>query len=104
LAIHLADDPVGSQLRAQVEELMIHLLQSPSPVLRFWSCFGVGTLKCERSICVLREIAQNDQGLCPGWWYVREEAEDALEWIAGKAGKERIPLLARKANDSDTLA
>ena len=76
---------------------MLRLLDSCSPVLRFWACFGLGGLKCKSAIPRLQEIARSDRSIYPGWWYVREEAEDALEWIAGRAGKDRVPVHLRKA-------
>jgi len=101
LAMHLGEDPVGSEMRKQAEDLMILLLQSPSPALRFWSCFGLGTLRCERAVPHLHKLSQDDDEVCPGWWYVREEAADALDWIAGKPGRERIPIPLRKAGTTE---
>lgn len=101
LAKHLNEDPVGADLRTKAEDLMIDLLRSPSPVLRFWSCFGLGTLGCPRAVPHLREVSQKDPDECPGWWYIREEAEDALEWIAGRPGQDRIPIHMRNPRTTE---
>ncbi|MCD8534204.1 MAG: HEAT repeat domain-containing protein [Verrucomicrobia bacterium] len=101
LAKHLDDDSVGADLRAKAEDLMIDLLRSASPVLRFWSCFGLGTLGCQRAVPHLHEVSQKDPDLCPGWWYIREEAEDALEWIAGRPTQDRIPIHMRKPRTTE---
>ena len=98
LASHLCYARKGTALRAQAEELMIHLLQSPSPTLRFWACFGLGTMRCERAIPDLQKLRKNDQEICPGWWPLREEAEDALERIAGRPGEDRVPVHLRKSS------
>ncbi|HWQ90683.1 MAG TPA: HEAT repeat domain-containing protein, partial [Clostridia bacterium] len=84
LAIHLASDSVRSQLRRKAEDLMIEMLQFPSPMLRFWACYGLGRLGCQRAIPRLLKLKREDRDVCPGWWYVWEEAEDAIEWIAGR--------------------
>jgi len=95
LAMHLGDAPARSRFRQRAEDLMIEMLRSPSPTLRFWACFGVGTLGCRRAIPQLRKLRRMDQSVCPGWWYVREEAEDAIERIGGRPGQERRPLHMR---------
>jgi len=102
MAVHLALVSARSSLRQEAEKLMLRLLNSPSPTLRFWSCFGLGQLGCERAISRLRKISATDTEICPGWWYVREEAEDALDWIAGKPGKDRIPVHLRNRKDLKT--
>ena len=41
-----------------------------------------------------KELAEQDTRIYPSWWRVCEEAEDAIEWVHGRKGKERnfIPL------------
>jgi hypothetical protein len=97
MAIHLSDVE-ETELRRKVEDLMISLLESPSPVLRFWSCYGLGALACKRAVPLLRNLSAHDREVCPGWWHVREEAEDALEWIAGRPGKDRVPVHLRHSH------
>jgi HEAT repeat protein len=97
LAMNLRWASPKNGLRLRAEELMMELLDSPSPVLRFWACFGLGSLLCQRAIPQLRKLANEDASLCPGWWFVSEEAEDALEWIAGRPGKERTAVHLRNA-------
>ena len=95
LAMHLRWATGKSSRRRKAEDLMIGLLKSPSAELRFWSCFGLGQLKCRRANPELRRLIREDQEVYPGWWHVREEAEDALEWIAGRLGTDRIPVHKR---------
>ncbi len=101
LAMHLQEHHFGSDLRTQAEDVMIHLLKSPSPTLRFWCCFGLGTLKCMRAVPYIRQLSQEDKDVCPGWWYVHEEAEDALERISGRPGAQRIPVHLRKPDSTE---
>jgi HEAT repeat protein len=72
-----------------VETTLIKSLGDASPVVRFWSCYAVGQIKMKKSLPILHELKANDQEVCPGWWYVSEEAEDAIEWINGRDGKDR---------------
>jgi hypothetical protein len=95
LALHLGSGSARSRQRRQAEDLMIELLRSPSPTLRFWACFGLGTLGCRRAVPQLRKLKRTDHDICPGWWYVCEEAEDAIDWIAGRPGQDRQPLHMR---------
>lgn len=96
IAMHLRKDPAVPELHVEAESLMISFLQSSSQTLRFWACFGLGTIRSERAIPLLREISQKDEDIYPGWWFVWEEAEDALEWIAGRPGADRVPVHLRK--------
>ena len=73
LTIHLERASARSSLRLKAEKLIFCALRSSSPTLRFWACFGLGTLGCERAIPRLHKIAVADTELCPGWWYVRED-------------------------------
>jgi hypothetical protein len=79
-----------SKLRTAAEEILLKSLKDPSPTIRFWSCYAVGSLKMKNAIPILKELQANDHAVCPGWWYISEEAEDAIEWINGRPGKERI--------------
>lgn len=97
LANHQHRASLRSGLRLKTEELMLRLLDSPSPTLRFWACYGLGSLRTQRAIPRLRKLVREDTSLCPGRWYVREEAEDALEWIASRPGKNRTPVHLKKA-------
>ena len=104
LSIHLNSASPKSGLRREAEKLMLEMLDSPSPVLRFWACFGLGSLGIRRAIPRLRKLAREDTSICPGWWYVREEAEDALERIAGRPGKDRTAVHLRKTGNTEPNA
>lgn len=87
----------NNRLREAVENTLLKSLKDPSPVVRFWSCYAVGRIGLKKAIEVLEEIKTNDTEICPNWWYVSEEAEDAIEWINGREGKNRIPVKDRKS-------
>jgi HEAT repeat protein len=95
LGMHLDSDRVRSRLARRAEDLMLELLESSSPTLRFWACFGLAALGSQRAVPRLRKLRRTDKSICPGWWYVHEEAEDALELIAGRAPRDRLPVHLR---------
>ena len=101
LAMNLEWASRKTRLRLKAEGLMMQMLDSPSPTLRFWACFGLGSLRCHRAIPLLRKLAREDASVCPGWWFVSEEAEDALERIAGRPGKDRTAVHLRQAADTE---
>lgn len=103
LSMHL-DSGTPRGLRRKAEDLMIGMLRSPSPTLRFWACFGLGGLRCRRAIPQLRKLKRTDHDVCPGWWYVWEEAEDALEKIVGRSGHARQPLHMRAQENPELHA
>jgi len=102
LAMHLEFDPARSRWRRRAEDLMIELLQSPFPALRFWACFGLGTLRSRRAVPRLRKLERTDRSVCPGWWYVREEAEDAIWRIAGRAPQDRLLVPMRRPGNTES--
>ena len=77
------------------EDALLEGLSDASPTVRFWCCYGLGTLRSQRAIAPLEHLREHDSSLAPGWWYVREEAADALCWIAGKPGEDRVPVSQR---------
>jgi len=56
-----------------------------------------------RAVPQLRKLKRTDRELCPGW-YVREEAEDAIERIAGRPGQEREPVHMRTQQNDEPKA
>jgi hypothetical protein len=89
----------NKQLRRKVENVLIRGLNDPSPVVRFWSCYAVGQKKIKKAIPILENLVNIDTDICPGWWYISEEAEDAIEWINGRDCKDRIPVKDRKVTE-----
>lgn len=83
------------KLRIAAEEILVKSLSDSSPVVRFWSCYAVGMMKLEKAVSILEDLQANDHEICPGWWYVSEEAEDAIETINGRDFKDRIPVNQR---------
>jgi HEAT repeat protein len=85
--------------RQLVETTLIENLGDPSPTVRFWSCYAVGQMKLKNALSVLRELKENDHMVCPNWWYVSEEAADAIEWIKGRSGESRVPVNDRNKTE-----
>jgi len=83
------------KLRQKAETAILTAIKDKSPEVRFWSCFAAGKIKLREALPVLHKIKGEDKSVNPGWWHVSEEAEDAIEWIHGRAGKNRIPLESR---------
>ena len=83
------------KLRQKAETAILVALKDESPEVRFWSCFAAGKIKMKEALPILHKIKNEDNSVNPGWWYVSEEAEDAIEWINGRDGKDRIPLHSR---------
>jgi HEAT repeat protein len=77
------------------EDALLEGLSDASPTVRFWCCFGLGKLRSQRAIAPLEHLRKTDSALAPGWWYVHEEAADALCWIAGGPGEDRVPASNR---------
>lgn len=78
----------------KVEQVLLKEISDSSPIVRFWCCYGLGNMRSHRAIEQLKALRQ-DYVLCPGWWYVSEEAEDALARIAGLAAPDRVPVHLR---------
>ena len=83
------------KLRIDAENILLKTLKDSSPEVRFWSCYAVGELKMIKAVPILEELQEKDSGICPGWWYVSEEAEDAIAKIFNREWKDRIPLNQR---------
>jgi hypothetical protein len=83
------------KLRRQVEKTVIAALSDDSPEVRFWACYAAGQLKIENALSRLAELAENDTEDWGAWWYVSEEAADAIEWIHGRYTESRIPVAQR---------
>ena len=88
-----------NRLRKTAEDVLIKSLKDSSPTVRFWSCYAAGQIKLKKALPILNELKTNDHEVCPDWWYVSEEAEDAIESIHGRNGKDRIPLRDRDSTE-----
>jgi hypothetical protein len=91
------------KLRISVEKTLLKSLNDPSPTVRFWSCYAVSAMTLKSALPVLKELQSKDKGICPGWWYVAEEAEDAIARITNPELEleYRIPVEQRR-NQSGT--
>ena len=79
------------------ESALIAGLGDPSPIVRFWCCFALGSLGSRRAIAPLEKLRDEDTEICPEIiWPVGEEASDALDMIAGRDSPERIPSSQRQ--------
>ena len=67
--------------RSRAEAALIRNLDDSSATVRFWCCYALGTLRSARSIPRLEHLRDHDTAVAPGWWYVHEEATEALAWI-----------------------
>jgi len=95
--LHSNPDPGKSRLRRFriAENALINGLSDPSPTVRFWCCFALGGLRSKRAIEPLLRLKRFDRALYPGWWYVREEASDALDSIQRRLSPDRVPVHRR---------
>ena len=83
------------KLRMVAEKILLDTLNDPSPIIRFWSCYAVGELKMKEALPILKELQEKDSEFCPGWWYISEEAEDAVAKINNRKWKDRVPINQR---------
>lgn len=84
----------------RAETALLDCLADPSPEVRFWCCFALGSLRSKSALERLEHLKQTDTAILPGWWYVHEEAADAIERIAGRFGEDRIPVHMRDAENA----
>jgi hypothetical protein len=81
-----------TKLWLRIESAVLSALSEESVEIRFWACYAAGNLRLKSALPKLKELAEQDTRIYPGWWRVSEEAEDAIEWVHGRVGKERIPM------------
>jgi hypothetical protein len=81
-----------TRLFKRATRLLIETLRDPAPEVRFWSCYALGTMRARAALPALRELAETDDAICPGWWLVMEEAGDAVGVILGGCWPERTPI------------
>lgn len=63
------------------EQLVMRLLKDDAAPIRFWACFAAGSMRSKRALPLLRKLARNDRAICPGWWRISEEANDAIHCV-----------------------
>ncbi|MBE9190046.1 HEAT repeat domain-containing protein [Gloeocapsopsis crepidinum LEGE 06123] len=91
----LFDQNSGQIYYHKAESALLEHVSDLSPVVRFWCCYGLGNMRSHRAVEQLKAIQAQDHVLCPGWWYVSKEAEDALARIVGQGNND--PTLANLA-------
>ena len=90
-----------NRLRKRIEKCIIDALSHETHEVRFWACYAAGQLKIKNALPKLRELAANDTEDWGQWWYVSEEANDAIDWINNRDTEARIPVAQRnKSEDS----
>ncbi|MGH6932158.1 MAG: HEAT repeat domain-containing protein [Dongiaceae bacterium] len=57
---------------------LISALDDPSPIVRFWAVFALGSGGIVAVLPKLRRMAKNDRAKVAGWWLVSEESADAI--------------------------
>lgn len=82
-------------LGRRVARDLMDMLEHPSAELRFWAAFTLGAMRHRPALPALRKVAREDERVCPGWWYVAEEAEDAIASIEGRSHPARVPMAYR---------
>lgn len=82
-------------LRNRMEKCVINALSDETHEVRFWACYAAGQLKMKNALPKLRELAENDREDWGQWWYVSEEAEDAIDWIHDRETEPRIHVAQR---------
>ena len=77
-------------------ERLIAVLNDRSPEVRFWAAFALGLMGCRMALPALRKLKRSDKALLKGWWYVAEEADDAIAMIEGRDPKARVAIHVRE--------
>ena len=88
------------RLRTRIEKCVIDALSHETHEVRFWACYAAGQLKIKKALPKLRDLAENDREDWGQWWFVSEEAEDAIDWIYDRDTEPRIPVAQRKLKNS----
>jgi HEAT repeat protein len=68
----------------QAVSTLIEALRDESPEVRFWACYSLGVMRVSAALDDLRRVAATDTAMYPGWWFVRDEAADAIGNILGE--------------------
>jgi HEAT repeat protein len=76
----------------RAKKILLECLRDESPAVRFWSCFAVGQAKIRAALPILEDLRDNDHTFCPDWWYISEEAEDAIRGVKGLEKDLRIKI------------
>ena len=56
-------------------------------------------MRAKQALPALESVVENDLAFCPGWWLVREEAQDAIAHIRGNAAQATQATQATKPGD-----
>jgi HEAT repeat protein len=77
-----------SEEAPQFTRILLAGLDDPSPEVRFWSCFALGTFRDESAVPELQRLIE-DQADVDAWWTVGKEAQWAIAHIQGETEFER---------------
>jgi HEAT repeat protein len=78
-------------------QVLLGLLHDPSPEVRFWAAFAIGSLQYRPALPALKQLARADTAWFGGWWTVGEEASDAMDRIEGREPPIRVGLTREQA-------
>lgn len=95
IGYNYADADKRTKAYKMAASVLIESLEDPVPEIRFWSAFALGSMGCRQALPALRKLKRSDRAVVPGWWYVREEAADAIATIEGRTPAPRVPLEKR---------
>lgn len=73
--------PHPEHLFKRAHKVLLESLSEAAVEVRFWSIFALGCLKSHLALPRLKELAQIDREICPGFWSIQKEAEDAISSI-----------------------
>jgi hypothetical protein len=72
-------------LRARAIAELRRGLADPSPEVRFWCIYALGTMKASEARAEIERLAATDEAVCPYMWRVCHEAADVLTyWTEGE--------------------
>ena len=79
----------GKKPYKEAVKTLMNLTKDDSPKIRFWAVFSLGLLKARQAIPILKKLAKKDNKVCPGWWAIKDEAADVINYISKGEWPER---------------
>lgn len=100
LHLHISQETTRACIRATGD---------PSPEVRFWAVFALGWADrpiFREAVIPIVERMLTDEGIAPGWWSVRREAQAVLASIRGRPDEENrfqaeVQLILKDATASE---
>lgn len=76
-----AIEALGNCGSKEAVEVLLELLNSPSPVIKFWTIYALGQICDVRALAPLRRVAETNQTFVSQYGIIADEAKDAIERI-----------------------